>query len=76
MTRTLNIKKARAELKALGYKLNTRTNSTFIEGRVSKDGVQINGGNVITPEFLEEHQAFFDWRRGVKIREDDWIVTI
>ena len=60
-----NIADARRELKALGYRVRTARYSDFTAATVyhTKTNTKINGGNVFTVEFLEDHRAFFDWKR-------------
>lgn len=77
MSRVIDIKTMRRELKALGYKVRVKTYSDFSAATVlDADGDAVNTGNVFPPEWLEKHRAFFDWRKDVKVRDGDWIVTI
>lgn len=70
--REINQAQMRRELKDLGYSVRTRQGSEFSTARVMLDGQQINGGSVITPEFLSEHRAFFDWKNSVSVVDDGW----
>lgn len=62
----------RKELKDLGYKVRIKSGSSFSTATVNRDGIQVTGFNVITPEFLDEHKAFFDWRNQVSVVDDGW----
>ena len=62
----------RRELKAMGYSVRTKQGSEFSTATVSLNGDKINGGNVMTPEFLEEHREFFDWKNSVSVVDDGW----
>lgn len=67
----------RRAMKALGYRVRTRTNSSFIAALVcDADGNAINAGNVLTPEHVERHQAFYDYRNAHSVRDGDWVVTL
>ena len=71
--RTLTLTEAKAELKALGYRTRVKHHSEFSALRVFAGDVELTGANVITPEFLDEHAAFFDWRnKGVSVADDGW----
>ncbi|WP_298842351.1 hypothetical protein [uncultured Salinicola sp.] len=62
----------RRELKDMGYGVRTRQGSEFSTATVTLDGDKINGGNVLTPEFLNEHREFFDWKNSVSVIDDGW----
>ena len=62
----------RRELKAMGYNVRTRQGSDFSTATVTLHGDKINGGNVITPEFLAEHREFFDWKNSVSVVDEGW----
>lgn len=62
----------RAELKEMGYTVRIKRNSDFSSAVVTKGGDTVTGPNIITPEFLDKHQAFYDWKNGVSVVEDGW----
>lgn len=67
----------RAVMKELGYRVRTKTNTSFIAATVLDiDGSPINAGNALTPEHFEQHKAFFEYRNAHSVRDGDWIVTI
>ena len=70
--RQITAKLMRRELKEIGYKVRVSVGSEFSTAAVFKDTKKINGANIITPEFLEEHQPFFDWKRNVSVVDDGW----
>jgi len=66
----------RRDMKALGYGVSTRIGSQFVTATVKKDGVAINGGNVLTPEHLEEHRAFYDYRNATSVMDGEMRVML
>lgn len=62
----------RRELKAMGYNVRTRQGSEFSTAAITLHGDKINGGNVITPEFLAEHREFFAWKNSVSVVDEGW----
>lgn len=62
----------RRELRAMGYNVRTSQGSSFSTAVVRMDGEKINGGNVVTPEFLAKHKEFFDWKNSVSVIDDGW----
>lgn len=63
----------RKALKALGYQVRTKRNSSFITATIvhKASGVSFHPSDVTTAEFLAEHRAFYDYRNSVSVREDD-----
>ncbi len=57
----------RRDMKALGYAVTVRTGGEFATATVKRDGEKINGGNVLTPEHLEAHRGFYDYRNGTSV---------
>lgn len=70
---TITLAQYRKELKALGYQLRTKRNSTFITATVvhKETGATFHPSNVTTAEFLAKHKAFFDYHNAVSVREDE-----
>jgi len=66
----------RRDMKALGYRVSTRSGSQFVTATVKKDGVAINGGNVLTPEHLEEHRSFYDYRNATSVMDGEMRVML
>lgn len=64
---TVDLSTFRKDMKALGYAVTVRVGSEFATAAVKRDGERINGGNVLTPEHLERHQAFYDYRNGTSV---------
>ena len=63
-------------MKKLGYTVRIRTHSDFKAARVlDATGKAINAGNVLSPEHLAKHQAFYDYVNNHSVRDGDWIVT-
>lgn len=62
----------RKELKAMGYKVRTKSYSEFSAASVFLGDEKINGGNVMSEDFHAKHKAFFDWKTGVSIIENGW----
>ena len=63
----------RKTLKGLGYKVSTKRHSEFIAMTVThlESGEKVAPGNVFSAEFLARHKPYFDYKNGVKVREDD-----
>ena len=74
--KTVDVAQFRRDMKALGYKVAITTMTDFKTARVSRDGVAINGGNVLTPEHMDEHRAFYDYRNATRVRDDAWTVIL
>lgn len=70
-TQTVDVASFRRDMKDLGYQVSTRTGSQFVTATVRRDGVAINGGNVLTPEHVAEHQAFYDYKNRTSVRDGD-----
>ena len=62
----------RRELKEMGYKARITVGSEFSMAAVFKGDQKINGANIITPEFLDEHASFFEWKRNVSVIDKGW----
>lgn len=65
--KTVDLPTFRRDMKDLGYRVSTRSGSQFVAAAVKKDGAAINGGNVLTPEHLDEHRAFYDYRNATSV---------
>lgn len=73
----VTLSEARAALKALGYTLKTRRNSSFISGIVTDaKGAQVSGVNALSPEFFATHKPFFDYKESHSITDGDWRVIL
>lgn len=74
----VSLKEARADLKALGYKLTTKAGSMFTSGTVvhMESGVKVSGTSVYPVEFCKAHQAFFDYAATHRIVDDGWRTII
>ncbi|MFZ3482184.1 hypothetical protein [Sphingomonas sp. 3-13AW] len=64
---TVDLATFRSAMKALGYQVSARSGSMFITASVKRGGKQINGGNVLTPEHLEEHREFYNYKARVSV---------
>lgn len=62
----------RKELKAMGYRVRTRSYSEFSAASVFLGDEKINGGNVMSEDFHAKHKAFFDWKASVSVIENGW----
>jgi hypothetical protein len=67
--RTVDVATFRRDMKELGYGVSTRGGSQFVTATVKKDGVAINGGNVLTPDHLAQHRAFYDYRNATSVMD-------
>jgi hypothetical protein len=66
----------RRDMKALGYKVRIRSNSTFSNALIlDENDVAINAGNVLTPEHIAAHQAFYDYKNATSVRDGDWVIV-
>ncbi|QAY80415.1 hypothetical protein [Sphingosinicella sp. BN140058] len=73
---TVDIAQFRTDMKALGYKIRTRTGSSFITATVlDQDGKAINNANVLTAEHYEQHRAFYAYHTTHSVRDDGWVVV-
>lgn len=64
---TVDLPTFRRDMKALGYRVSVRSGADFDTATVKRDGLKINGGNVLTPEHLDEHRAFYDYRNRTSV---------
>lgn len=65
----------RQDMIELGYTVRVTTNSAFRSAKVLRAGVQINAGNVLTPEHIAAHRAFYDYKNAYSVRDGDMVVT-
>lgn len=70
--RKITTAEMRRELRAMGYTVRTKAGSSFSMATVLRDGVQVNGANVVTREHLEQHAEFYAWREGVSVVDNGW----
>ena len=67
----VSLKQFKADMKAMGYKTRTISNSDFKYISVRSDDIKLNAGNVFSQEFLDEHRPFFNYKNNHKIEVTD-----
>lgn len=68
---TVDLATFRRDMKALGYGVSVRGGSMFATATIKRDGRPVNGGNVLTPEHMAAHAAFYDYRNANSVMDGD-----